>query len=128
MTIKIFSLIIISVSLSAIAQISLKVGMSGLSVQSAMSESGMGYKLFLNIFTNLYVLAGLSMYVLGAVLWLFVLARVDVSMAYPYVGIGFIITMLLGSALLGEVLSPLRVVGTLLVVGGITLISMQPTP
>lgn len=127
MTIKVFFLIIFSVSLSAFAQISLKLGMSGLPVQSGLHENAAIPGLLLQIFTTPYVLVGLSMYMLGAVLWLFVLARLDVSMAYPFIGIGFIITMLLGAMLLGETLSINRIIGTLLVVGGVTLISIQTT-
>ncbi len=125
MTIKIFSIILLSVSLSALAQIALKVGMSAPTIQSGLSQHGAAYKLVLTVFANPYVLTGLGMYIGGAILWLFVLAKLDVSMAYPYVGIGFIITMLLGAILLGETLSLTRIIGTLLVVAGITLISIQ---
>lgn len=127
MTIKIFSVIFLSVSLSAVAQVALKVGMSTPGIQSGLSQNADIYKLFLTVFSNPYVLTGFFMYVSGALLWLFVLAKLDVSMAYPYIGIGFIITMLLGAVLLNEAISLTRIIGTLLVVGGVTLISMQPT-
>ena len=123
MTAKLFLLIISSVSLSAFAQISLKTGMSGPHIQSALIGNTSWLKLFLPVFGNPYVLGGLTMYGLGAILWLLVLARLDVSMAYPFMGLGFILTMLLGFFLLGETISIMRVVGTLLVVAGVTLIS-----
>lgn len=128
MTIQIFSIIFFSVTLSALAQISLKYGMSSPAIQTGLEQSSAIQKLFFIVFTNPYILIGFLMYIGGAMLWLFVLAKLDVSMAYPYIGLGFIITMLFGALLLGETLSLSRVIGTLLVVGGVTLISLPSTP
>ena len=47
----------------------------------------------------------------------------DVSFAYPFVGIGFILTMLMGWLALGDLMSPSRVVGTLLIAAGVVLIA-----
>ena len=73
--------------------------------------------------TNWQVLGGLALYALGAILWLLVLARSDVSFAYPFVALGFIITMVLGWAILGESLGAARLIGTLLIVAGVSLVS-----
>lgn len=125
MTLKIFSVIFFSVGLSAIAQIALKLGMSAPNVQTVIDQNSGLPKLFLTIFSNVYILIGFMMYITGAVLWLFVLSKLDVSLAYPYIGMGFIITMVMGALFLGESLSFSRIVGTLLVVAGVTLISTQ---
>ncbi|HTP72597.1 MAG TPA: EamA family transporter, partial [Burkholderiaceae bacterium] len=66
---------------------------------------------------------GLLTYGLGAVLWLGVLAQMDVGQAYPFVGIGFLLTMVFGIAFLGEAVSPARIAGTALVVVGIALVA-----
>jgi drug/metabolite transporter (DMT)-like permease len=63
------------------------------------------------------------MYVLGAGLWLLVLSKVDVSLAYPFVGLGFIMTMLLGWLFLHEGVGVERIIGTLLIAGGVVLVS-----
>lgn len=55
------------------------------------------------------------------VVWLAVLAKVEVTMAYPFVGLGFLVTLALGVLLLGETMSLTRVIGTLLVVLGVVL-------
>lgn len=118
---KIFLLILISVSLSALAQITLKAGMSGERVQAALSRGGL--EMAWAIAGNIYVASGLLLYALGAVLWLLVLARLDVSFAYPFVGMGFLLTMLFGVFLLGESLNANRILGTLLVAVGIIFVS-----
>lgn len=69
------------------------------------------------------VLLGLTTFALSACLWLLVLARVDVSLAYPFVGLGFIVTMVLAVLILKEPLSIARIAGTLLIVVGVVVIS-----
>ncbi|MBN7818453.1 EamA family transporter [Bowmanella yangjiangensis] len=115
------SLILISVSLSVLAQILLKQGMSNSEIQSSFGislTSGV-----LAIFTNLFIIGGLLAYVSSAAVWLGVLAKVDVSKAYPFVGLGFIGTMLFAYWFLHEPLTPNKVIGTVLIVSGVLLIS-----
>jgi hypothetical protein len=95
MNIKLFSLILISVSLSALAQLLLKLGMSSAHVQQMLMHERLLQAIWVAA-SNIQVIAGLGIYALGAILWLLVLARVDVSLAYPFVGLGFILTMALG--------------------------------
>ena len=122
MTAKVFFLIITCVTLSALSQMVMKMGMSSPQIQAALAN---GFKLGTawDVATNLYVFLGLSMYVMGAGLWLLVLSKVDVSMAYPFVGIGFIMTMLLGWFFLQESVGLVRLSGTLLIAVGVVLIS-----
>ena len=69
------------------------------------------------------ILLGLALYGIGALLWLFVLGRAPLSLAYPFVGIGFILTMLAGAFWLNESISVARVVGTLLIAVGCVLVA-----
>lgn len=122
MNFKIFLLIIGSVTLSALAQILLKMGMSSVSVQHSTSFENWLATLGVAA-VNLQVVAGLALYALGAVVWLLVLAKVDVSFAYPFVGLGFILTMLLGWWWLNEPVGLARLIGTLMVASGVFLVS-----
>lgn len=117
-----FALILFSVSLSAIAQIVLKTGMSSPSVTQVM-KLGSPFAMAIQIALNPWVLGGLGLYFLGAMVWLFVLARVDVSVAYPFVGLGFILTMILGKYVMGDDITVSRLAGTLLVAAGVVLIA-----
>ncbi len=120
----IFLLILLSVGCSAVAQILLKTGMSQPAVAAALGHGG-AIRIALQIAGNLWVLGGLTLYFLGALIWLFVLAKVDVSYAYPFVGVGFVITLFLGKILLGLRITAVRLVGTLLVSVGVVLIARQ---
>ena len=122
MNMKLLALVLGSVTLSAIAQLVLKLGMSSESVQQALDQRP-PISAALVVATNLQVVTGFALYALGAVVWLLVLARADVSFAYPFVGAGFVLTMLLGWGILGEPVGVARIAGTLLVVAGVWLIS-----
>jgi drug/metabolite transporter (DMT)-like permease len=69
------------------------------------------------------VVVGLGLYGVGAILWLFVLGRAPLSLAYPFVGTGFILTMLAGAYCLNESLSGGRICGTLLIATGCVLVA-----
>ena len=122
MNFTVILLILLSVLLSAIAQIILKVGMSSTNIQQAIATATVS-TVFHSIMTNIYVIGGLTLYFSSAAVWLFVLAKVDVSFAYPFVGLGFILTMLLAYFINGEALSMTKVAGTLCIAIGIAIIA-----
>ena len=122
MNLIVFLLILMSVLLSAIAQITLKIGMSSPLVQQAISSAS-SLAIFQSIITNIYIISGLTLYFTSAAVWLFVLAKVDVSFAYPFVGLGFIVTMLLAYFINGEILSATKVIGTLCIAIGIAIVA-----
>lgn len=122
MNFTVLLLILLSVMLSAIAQITLKLGMSSPLVQQAIASAS-ALSVFQSIVTNAYVLSGLCLYFASAAVWLFVLAKVDVSFAYPFVGLGFILTMLLAYFINGEALSVTKITGTLCIAIGIAIVA-----
>jgi multidrug transporter EmrE-like cation transporter len=122
MTLRLFLLILASVSLSALAQIVLKAGMSTPSVVGAMHNAAARDFVF-EVATNPRVVGGLTLYFASAALWLLVLARMPVSAAYPFVGLGFVMTLLLGWLFLDETVNAVRLGGTLLVALGVVLIA-----
>ena len=122
MKIVLMMLILCSVLLSAFAQITLKIGMSNPVIQHAIASSS-ALTVIQSVCTNIYVIGGLGLYFASAAVWLFVLAKVDVSFAYPFVGLGFVVTMLLAFFINGEVLSTTKVVGTLCIALGVAIMA-----
>jgi len=121
MNLLILSFILTSVFLSVVAQILLKHGMSNSNVQTALELDALNA--VITIFTNISVIGGLAAYVSSAGIWLLVLSKIDVSKAYPFVGIGFIGTMMFAHWFLNEPLTMTKVLGTSLVLLGVLLIS-----
>lgn len=111
---------ILSIALSVMAQFSLKAGMSGEGVKAILAQPK-SFMTLVNILMDKYVLGGFLLYGLGAVVWLGVLSKWDVSKAYPMVGLGFVFTVLAGY-LLGEQVTLPRVIGAALISAGVFLV------
>jgi drug/metabolite transporter (DMT)-like permease len=117
----VFLLILASVVMSALAQIVLKAGMSSSSVTSALA-GGDRWHAVLTVGTNVKVLGGLFIYFASALVWLLVLSRVQVSLAYPFVALGFILTMVLGWWVHDDTMSLQRIAGTVLIAAGAVMV------
>lgn len=114
-------LILGSVALSAAAQVLLKVGVTV--VRERLAVDATVASTVIAAFVNPAVIGGLGLYAVGAVLWIGALSRADLSQAYPFVGLGFVLTSAVGYTLLGETLNPGRLAGTALVVLGVVIIA-----
>lgn len=112
-------LAVLSIVMSVAAQFMLKTGMTAPGVQEGLKLGGAA--LVMGMLRSPPLWAGFAMYGASAVVWLGVLARWDVSRAYPMVGLGFVLTALVGH-LLGEQVGPARLAGIALIVLGIILI------
>ncbi|WP_407530139.1 EamA family transporter [Methylobacterium oryzisoli] len=116
MTLRLFVLILVSVFLSAMAQVALKKGVG-------LAKSLDGNPEFIGFLLQPLVLTGLFLYGCGAILWLSVLSRADLSLAYPFVSLGFILTMAAGVLFLGESPSLTRIIGTMIIAFGCILVA-----
>ncbi|MGE0080109.1 MAG: SMR family transporter [Thiohalomonadaceae bacterium] len=115
-------LVLFSVLLSSAAQVSFKVGMASIPVQQALNGGSLLERGWA-IASSLPVLVGMMLYLVSVALWLLALARLDLSLAYPFVGLGIIITVVVAVVLLGEPVGVGRILGVLFVVGGIWLVA-----
>lgn len=122
MTRTVLLLILVNVAMTSLAQIVLKVGMSVPEVARAMA-GGIRPSLVVSVLLHPWVLLGLMLYGGAAVVWLLVLSKIDVSLAYPFVGLGFVVTTALAWMFLGESVTVMRLTGTLLIVSGIVVLA-----
>ena len=116
-------LILVSVVLSALAQLLMKAGMSTPAVQAALGEGGSVLSSIQAVALSPLVLLGLVTFGLSAATWLLVLAKVPVSQAYPFVALGIVLTAAGGYALMGETLSLWRLVGIAAIAAGVVLVA-----
>jgi multidrug transporter EmrE-like cation transporter len=118
-SLRLLALILLSVGMSAAAQLLLKMGVDS-SGAAAKGESAGG---LIAMLMSPMVIGGLALYGFGAMVWLFVLGRAPLSLAYPFVGLGFIATAALGVFVLNEGISVQRIAGTLLIALGCVLVA-----
>jgi len=75
------------------------------------------------VFLQWPVLAGLACYVVSVALWLVALSRVEVSLAYPMLSLGYVVNAAAAYWLFGEALGPARCAGIALILLGVFLIA-----
>ncbi|MEQ5872680.1 EamA family transporter [Sagittula sp. NFXS13] len=119
MSIAAFLLIFVSVSLSALGQTFFK---RGVSVVRFAEDSGALAKV-VSMLMSPWVLAGLAVYGLGTVLWLFALKKIDLSLAYPFVAMSFVMVAGAGVLVLGETLTLAKALGLTLIVSGLVVMA-----
>jgi uncharacterized membrane protein len=72
-----------------------------------------------------YVLVGLLLYTLSTLLWLVALSRCSLNFAYPFTAATFVLVILLSAILLGEPLPLSRLIGVLIIIGGIFVVALK---
>src|SRR5215813_9076880 len=107
-------LILLSVTCSSLAHLAFKVGVNR--VDGALAP-GSGRLFVAAIAGNPYVLCGLFLHAAALGTWLLALRKVDISYAYPFIALGFVLG--LSSWFLDERLNAARLVGVALIMGGV---------
>jgi len=79
----------------------------------------------LRTFTDWRVVLGFALIFSGALFWLGVISRADFSFAYPLLALSYVIALLPAWLVLGESVTPNRIVGALVVVAGALIIGWE---
>ena len=117
------SLILISCVLTAVGQIAFKFGMSAFA--DVEFSTATLPKVLWQMATSPSIILGFAAFGLGAVLWLFALARAELSYAVPIASVTYIIVLVAGVILFREPLTAVKIGGTLLVAAGVVMISWR---
>ena len=113
-------LIMTGVLLNAAAQLVLKKGMSQIgAVQVDINSIA---AMIAKACLNFYVWTGLLFYVVSFVVWLMVLSRTEVSYAYPFLSIGYIVAAFVGYFYFGESMTIQKIGGILIICAGVFLL------
>ena len=105
-----FTYVSIAVGLGTVAQLFLKAGTNAAPV-------GLGLAL------EPRILAGVGCYAVSLVIWILALSKTPVSIAYPMVSLGFALNALLAWWLLGEAVTPMRMLGISVIIVGVYLVA-----
>jgi drug/metabolite transporter (DMT)-like permease len=112
---------ICSVALSVTAQFLFKAGMSNAHMKAVLAQP-FTYQTVMTVFIDKFIFGGFFLHGLGAIMWLGVLSKWDVSKAYPLVGLGFALTVVVGY-MAGEHVTLPRIIGVTLICAGVFLAS-----
>ena len=116
-----FSLLMTGVLLNAGAQLLLKAGTNSVGVFAFSSDNilPVGMKLA----TEPHIIGGIGCYVISVVVWILALSRVEVSIAYPLLSIGYVVNALAAWYLFGEAVTPMRLTGIGVIIVGVYLVA-----
>jgi len=121
MTMPTFLLILTGVLLNAGAQLLLKAGVAPLGALTV------GWATLLptafQVLGQWPIIAGLTCYVVSVAVWIIGLSRVEVSIAYPMLSLGYVVNAVSAWWLFGEALGPMRWAGMLLILAGVLVMS-----
>ena len=115
------ALILLSVGLAAVAQLTLKHGMDQVVERSgAFRIEGESLK---TVVSTPAVWGGLLLFGLSAVVWLAVLSRTSLSLAYPFAGLTYVLILLADRFILEQEVPAIRWVGVGFIIVGIVLVA-----
>ncbi|MDH3324217.1 MAG: EamA family transporter [Candidatus Peregrinibacteria bacterium] len=116
---------IISVFFSSMAQIFLKLGMNRFGELSTETTLANAWQMLWKIVFNPYLVFGIFLQVLALIVWLYVLKKVEVSYAYPFIALGFVFVLGVGYLFMNETLGYYKLAGIALIIAGIFVLSRQ---
>ncbi|HZV65356.1 MAG TPA: 4-amino-4-deoxy-L-arabinose transferase [Telluria sp.] len=122
MNLSTFAFIITGVLLNAAAQLLLKAGTNGLGGAIHVNAQNW-FATGIKVFTQLPILAGLACYVISLLVWIIGLSRTDVTIAYPMLSLGYVVSALGAWMFLGEVISAQRLVAIGVIMVGVALLA-----
>ena len=116
-----FSLLMTGVLLNAGAQLLLKAGTNSVGAFEFSRDNivPIGWKLA----TEPHIVGGLGCYVISVVVWVMALSRVEVSVAYPLLSVGYVVNALAAWYLFGEAVTPMRLIGIAIIIVGVCLVT-----
>ena len=100
-------LILSSVFLNALAQIFIRQGMLKLG----------------SVSFNMYLLSGMFSYGISIILWMIVLSKVNVSLAYPFLSVGYVVTAVLAYLIFKEPLTVQKIFGIAIICLGVVILT-----
>ena len=122
MNLTTFAFIISGVLLNACAQLLLKAGTNAIggAIHLTMSNA---FETFVKVVTQLPILGGLACYAISLVVWIIGLSRTDVTIAYPMLSLGYVVSAIGAWMFLGEIIPPQRLVAIGVIMVGVILLA-----
>ncbi|MCS6765614.1 MAG: SMR family transporter [Candidatus Protistobacter heckmanni] len=112
-----FAFILTGVLLNAVAQLLLKAGTNAVgAIEIGRSEL---WPTAFKLATQPSIIGGLACYGVSLIVWIIGLSRVDVSVAYPLLSLGYVVNAFFAWYLFGEAMSLQRLAGIGIILVGV---------
>jgi multidrug transporter EmrE-like cation transporter len=115
------ALVLTGVMLNAAAQLLLKAGTNAIGHFDFQLANLL--PIGLKVALEPHILGGLACYAVSVVVWILALSRVEVSIAYPMLSLGYVVNAVAAWWLFGEVLNATRLAGIGIIIVGVVLVA-----
>lgn len=122
MTVVTFAIILASVMLNSAAQLALKAGAKAIGTVVPGTGAAL-MSTVLGAAGQPWIICGLVFYFVSAGLWVAALTRVDVTVAYPMLSMGYVIAAFAAWQLFGEQLTTMRLLGIGTILVGVVILA-----
>jgi len=119
--IQAIGMVLTSVAFGAVGQLVLKAGMSSL-VQS-YGKLQLSVDTFVHMATNPLLIVGIAIFGVSTLLWLFALAKADLSFAYPFLSLTYLAVLIGGAFFFKEQVTIPRVIGFAVIIAGVLIVA-----
>lgn len=116
-------LVLLTAVLNTAAQLLLKLGMTRVGSFSFTAHNVA--PIALKVVSSPFIVLGLIIYVLSVSLWLLVLSRIPVGIAYPMTSLAYIFNVLGAYIIFNEQISLIQIAGILVIILGVYLIAQH---
>jgi len=116
-----FVAIFVSIFLAVVGQLLLKIGM--LRIGKFSFNVSTLVPQYIKILLNPFVIAGLVGFFISMLIWLYVLSRMELSFAYPFVALNYVLILFGSYFLFRETITPLKIVGVVVIIIGVYLVA-----
>ncbi len=113
--------ILVSVFLAVVGQLLLKMGM--LRVGKFSFNMSTLVNQYVKILLNPFVIAGLVSFFVSMLIWLYVLSRMELSLAYPFVALNYILILFGSYFLFRETITVYKMIGVVVIIVGVYLVA-----
>ena len=121
MTLSAFAFIINGVLLNAVGQLALKASVHGMGAIVVTMDTLL--PVAWRLARQPWLWLGLSCYGVSVAVWILALSRVDVTIAYPMLSIGYVVSAIAAWMLFGEALSGGRLTGIGIIMVGVCILA-----
>jgi drug/metabolite transporter (DMT)-like permease len=117
----VYALLLTASALTVVGEVLLKLGVNA--VSERVGAFSIDPRVLWATFTDWRVLLGFVLVFGGALFWLGVISRVNLSFAYPLLALNYVLILIPSRFLLGELITPSKIIGALIVVIGVVVIT-----
>lgn len=112
-----YVLLVLNILFLVAGQIVWKMGLNG--------QGGLQLNNILTVMLSPLILLGIALYGIATILWLFVLSRLPLSVAYPMQSLAYVLGLIVAWWIFGEAIPLNRWIGAGIIVAGVMVIGMK---